>query len=270
MAKTNFGRGNKDGSNPVYDLTTAQASADVHQHDDSDSGPRAHHHTLGTGVNQAAPGLAFKALQESFAAYVEEVNPALASLDSRITILEDFDLDTRVSALEAEPAPETEPVGVVKMWATSASPAPAKYLLCDGTQYLISAFPDLFAIIGIIFGGDATHFNVPNFRGRFPYGATRAGGGTPGALAGYSDFADANGGTTIPTDAGAGRLDHRHTHTNDDAVHNQQTNTSTGGTAQRLTNPTSHTHTMSSRGVNGANTAYHGFMTVEFIIRALP
>jgi microcystin-dependent protein len=44
---------------------------------------------------------------------------------------------------------------------------PAGWLLCDGTSYKQSDYPDLFAAIGTANGGDAANFNVPDLRDRF-------------------------------------------------------------------------------------------------------
>jgi microcystin-dependent protein len=43
----------------------------------------------------------------------------------------------------------------------------AGWLLCDGTSYKRSDYPDLFAAIGTANGGNATSFNVPDLRDRF-------------------------------------------------------------------------------------------------------
>jgi hypothetical protein len=48
----NFGRSDNQGP----DFSDPTNTRDIHLHDDVDSGPRAHHHTLGKGVNQSAPG----------------------------------------------------------------------------------------------------------------------------------------------------------------------------------------------------------------------
>lgn len=48
---------------------------------------------------------------------------------------------------------------------------PSGYLLCDGASYLRADYPNLFAIIGTVFGSaDGTHFNVPDLRGRAIFG----------------------------------------------------------------------------------------------------
>ncbi len=51
--------------------------------------------------------------------------------------------------------------------------APSKWLICDGTICLISAYPQLYALIGNAYGGeaDAGTFAIPDLRTRFPYGA---------------------------------------------------------------------------------------------------
>ena len=62
------------------------------------------------------------------------------------------------------------PSGSIVMHGSST--APYGYLLCDGTSYLRSDYPELFTAIGVVFGSsDSTHFNVPDFRGIFPKGA---------------------------------------------------------------------------------------------------
>lgn len=58
---------------------------------------------------------------------------------------------------------------------------PSGYLWCDGTSYLRSVYPTLFAAIGTTYGAvDGTHFNVPNLSGQVPAGT----GGTLGLTLG--------------------------------------------------------------------------------------
>ncbi len=59
--------------------------------------------------------------------------------------------------------------------------APNGFLLCDGTAYAQSTYPDLFAALGGVgspWGHDATTFNVPKLCGRVPVGAGLADSGT--------------------------------------------------------------------------------------------
>ncbi len=60
--------------------------------------------------------------------------------------------------------------------------APTGWLMCDGASYLRSTYPDLFAVIGTSVGAaDGTHFNVPDFRGRFLRGVDNGAGRDPDA-----------------------------------------------------------------------------------------
>ena len=49
--------------------------------------------------------------------------------------------------------------------------APEGYLVCDGSTYSQSEYPELYAMIGNQFGGPAGSFNVPDLRGQFLRGA---------------------------------------------------------------------------------------------------
>ena len=53
--------------------------------------------------------------------------------------------------------------------------APEGYLVCDGSTYSQSEYPELYAMIGNQFGGPAGSFNVPDLRGQFLRGAQGAG-----------------------------------------------------------------------------------------------
>lgn len=63
------------------------------------------------------------------------------------------------------------PTGAIMMW--SLQSAPSGWVLCDGGPLSRTAFPALFAAIGVYFGsGDGTTtFNVPNYNNRTPVGA---------------------------------------------------------------------------------------------------
>jgi microcystin-dependent protein len=66
------------------------------------------------------------------------------------------------------------PSGIIQDFAGAT--APGGWLLCDGTSYLKTDFPTLSSAIGIAWGGDASHFNVPDMRGRVPVGSGFASG----------------------------------------------------------------------------------------------
>lgn len=68
---------------------------------------------------------------------------------------------------EARTVPYT--VGTVELW-PNATPK-SGFLLCDGSLYAPSAYPELAAFLGSVFGGDGiSTFGVPDFRGRSPVG----------------------------------------------------------------------------------------------------
>ncbi len=94
--------------------------------------------------------------------------------------------------------PSQLPVGAVIMWAgpsgsvataaqmtrdytASGGVLPYGFLLCDGSTYATSQYPDLYAVIGNMAGSAPTgYFMVPNLQGRFPIGVGTGPGLTPG------------------------------------------------------------------------------------------
>jgi len=52
------------------------------------------------------------------------------------------------------------PVGMI--FPFSSETPPDGYLLCDGSNYSEEDYPELFAVIGTIYGGGSGNFNVPN------------------------------------------------------------------------------------------------------------
>ena len=83
----------------------------------------------------------------------------------------------------------TAPLGTVLSFAGQT--APHGYLLCDGASYKVADYPDLYAVIGNIYGGDSTNFNVPNLVDKFVQGSTASGtekeAGLPN-ITGYIDM----------------------------------------------------------------------------------
>lgn len=61
------------------------------------------------------------------------------------------------------------PVGTIMPFVSSTN-APPGWLLCNGQQVAGSLYPVLSSVIGTTYGGNSTHFNVPNFINRTLYG----------------------------------------------------------------------------------------------------
>jgi len=59
-------------------------------------------------------------------------------------------------------------IGEVVAFAGPDAPNPG-WLICDGDSLLRDDYPDLFNVIGTLYGAvDSTHFNIPNLGARFP------------------------------------------------------------------------------------------------------
>lgn len=61
------------------------------------------------------------------------------------------------------------PIGSVSLW--NMSTPPIGYLICDGTTYSKSQYPDLYDALGSDYQISAEQFKVPDFRGLIPIGA---------------------------------------------------------------------------------------------------
>lgn len=75
---------------------------------------------------------------------------------------------------------------------------PAGYLECDGSDISRTTYATLFAIIGVVYGdgsgtGSATHFTLPDLRGKFPRGWDNGATNDPNAA---TRTAQTTGGTT--------------------------------------------------------------------------
>ena len=53
------------------------------------------------------------------------------------------------------------PVGTILVWLSDALPS-ANYLFCNGQTLEKSAYPVLYNALGTKYGGDSTHFKLPN------------------------------------------------------------------------------------------------------------
>ncbi len=58
--------------------------------------------------------------------------------------------------------------GEIRMFAGSF--APSGWAFCDGRSLPVPQYQALYAVIGNIYGGNTTDFNIPDLRGRIPVG----------------------------------------------------------------------------------------------------
>ena len=77
--------------------------------------------------------------------------------------------DTRILVNDEEIF--TLPVGSVLMWLSSSLPTES-YLLCDGTSFSPSEYPDLFDVIGNTYGGTVSEPLLPDLGNRSIIGGT--------------------------------------------------------------------------------------------------
>jgi microcystin-dependent protein len=125
------------------------------------------------------------------------------------------------------------PIGAIQMF--GGATAPVGFLLCDGTTYLKTDYPALSTVLGTIYGGDSTHFAVPDLKGRVAMGAGAGAGLTARSLGSKP------GGT-------------EETHLL--AAAESGTNGNGGGAATGI-NSTDHSHTYSGSGTTGADSPDH-------------
>jgi len=73
-------------------------------------------------------------------------------------------------------------IGEIIAYAGPTSPDP-RWLPCDGSSLLRVDYPNLFSIIGVVYGAaDSSHFNVPDLRGRAGVGSGTGPGLSPCSL----------------------------------------------------------------------------------------
>lgn len=108
------------------------------------------------------------------------------------------------------------PAGMVMPFAGSS--APGGWLLCDGSAVSRSTYSVLFGVIGTTYGvGDgSTTFNVPDMRGRAPFGKDDMGGSAASRItSGVSGITGSSLGAV-----GGDQHSQQHTHTENSHSHN--------------------------------------------------
>lgn len=127
------------------------------------------------------------------------------------------------------------PTGSVTQFAGTT--APTGWFLCNGQELAIATYPDLYAVVGTLFGAltngsgavGTTHFRVPDLQGRFPVGkGASAWGDVVGETGGSASSVAAHSHTLSGTATSNGA--HSHTAgTGTDGAHIHRINLRTGG-----------------------------------------
>jgi microcystin-dependent protein len=103
------------------------------------------------------------------------------------------------------------------------------WMLCDARFLYVAQYPDLYAVIGNLYGGSFPFFQLPDCRGMFLRGVDDGSGNDP-------DLKMRTGPAGDPASAGVGsfQLHALETHTHDMATFEQDGSVTTEGTAQVL------------------------------------
>ena len=150
------------------------------------------------------------------------------------------------------------PPGVILPYGGDTDPDPTLlgggvWLLCDGREVLIGAYPLLYAVIGNKFKGapSASYFGIPDMRGRMPLGADNMGGVSANRVtANEADLIGNAGGNESHSIAQAELPDHVHDMYNDT---NQRQYYATRSTPEAATTGTVQVPT--AAGVNTQNSS---------------
>ena len=95
----------------------------------------------------------------------ESINELLTTFNNNIAESINDNIDQAMAALNDK----ISPVGSIVLHSSAA--IPIGWRLCDGRSLIASEYPDLFAVIGTVFGGSGGNFNLPDLQGRFALGA---------------------------------------------------------------------------------------------------
>ena len=85
-------------------------------------------------------------------------------LDTIIQLLRtaDTDISEAVETLSSKLNLDRCPIGASMWWWGTAANIPTGWIIMDGSSLPVATYPELYAIIGTAYGGDATNFNVPD------------------------------------------------------------------------------------------------------------
>jgi microcystin-dependent protein len=169
------------------------------------------------------------------------------------------------AAVAALPVPLVLPAGLLAPYTGAA--APTGWLLCDGSTQLKATYPALSTVLGTTYGaGDATHFVLPDLRGRVAAGADNMGGSDAGRLTSANTLGTAVGEeshtlTVAETPA--------HAHPGSTVGANQFTSAGVGGVAGTSTGGSTFNNgiVVASQGGGSAHNNMQPTLTVNYIVK---
>jgi microcystin-dependent protein len=197
----------------------------------------------------------------------------------------------RVSGASADVLARITPVGIVAPW--PGATAPSGWLFAYGQAVSRTTYAELFAAYGTTYGtGDgSTTFNLPDYRGRTPFGDDNMGGSTAGRITAAGSgitgtTLGAVGGAETHTLTVAQIPAHPHTGTTDastvtytDSIRSGVQTAASGSafdanigetTASRSSSPQTHTFTTNNAGGDLAHNNMPPAIIQNWIILALP
>lgn len=159
-----------------------------------------------------------------------------------------------------------QPVPVGSLQAFAGANAPTGWLLCDGTSYSTSLYPDLFSVLGYTYGGSSGNFNVPDLRGRMPIGA-----GNDGTAANNATRTRGTKGGDTRSELLYGNLAHLGTVPIYDGVGGSNWRLQAGGSGVTLSSTGGGTTLLkTNNGGTGSGENMPPFLVTNYIIKALP
>lgn len=150
----------------------------------------------------------FKVLNWSLLKYMLKVVVTVNGSDE-VTI-HDGEMLSVPYAQAANKAANGVPVGTILPFGGDESNLPDGFLLCNGTSYSQSLYPDLYAAIGTAWGGTTSNFRVPDLRGYFLRGVAGSATVDPDASARSNKYSGGNTGNDVGTYQEQATLSHTH------------------------------------------------------------
>ena len=120
--------------------------------------------TVGNLIAKAAATLQYPKTTGELVSVKDSADGQIKLLDSVIQLLRtaDTDISATVETLSGKLNLDRCPIGASMWWWGTIANIPTGWIIMDGSSLPVATYPELYAIIGTAYGGDATNFNVPD------------------------------------------------------------------------------------------------------------